>query len=87
MARLSRFADLPGFAGLPRRCVPATAPLAGSRDGRYGVLKNQLLLVIGFEDDRILVKSAEPTHELDSAHEENRYGQLFPAEQSWRPGL
>jgi hypothetical protein len=35
------------------------------------VLKNKLFLVIGLQDDRVLVKAAESAHELDAAHKEN----------------
>ena len=36
------------------------------------MLENKLFLMIGFQDDRVLVEAAEPAHELDSTHEENR---------------
>ena len=50
---------------------------AHGHDGRNRMLENQLLLVIGFEHQRVLIETLDPARELDAAQEIDRHHSLF----------
>jgi hypothetical protein len=55
--------------------------MEGSRyhDGGYGVLKNELLLIVGLEHDRILVETFDAAGKLDATHQvDGKEGFILP---------
>lgn len=49
----------------------------GHRYRRDGVLEDELILVVGFEHYRVLVKAANLSDKANTAYQKNRYGNLI----------
>jgi hypothetical protein len=77
--------------GAGRRSVVSGAGMSvralGGDDRRNGVLEDQLLLVICFEHEGVLVKALDPARELDSAQQIDRDDPLFLARVVQKPIL
>src|SRR5208282_1553612 len=56
--------------------VPFRVKGAGHHHGGYGVLEDQLLLVVVFQDYRVLVEGANPSGQFHAAEQVKRDGNL-----------
>jgi hypothetical protein len=65
-----------GF-GVILMAVAETGRLPGCYDGRNGVLENQLLLVVGFENDAVLIEAPHSARKLHPAGQIDRHGQAL----------
>src|SRR5688572_29897576 len=59
--------------GLQRRCGCSL----GHRDGRDGVLEDQLILIVRFQHNRVLVKPTDLPDQTNTADQENRHRNLI----------